>query len=75
VWAIIGELFRSLFTSLVTGWLDHQKEMRTEATLTKLGFDQAELAKARKEREVARRATEIHSKPTPTDIRDITNRL
>ena len=75
MWGIISAILKGLFEGLIDGWLQQQKELRTESTLTKLGYDQAELERQRKEREVARRAIEIHAKPTPHDIRDITKRL
>lgn len=75
MWGVLSEILKGVLSALITGWTDHQKEVRTEATLTKLGHDEAEVARLRKEREVAKRAREIHAKSVPTDIRDITNRL
>jgi len=75
MWSALGAIAKALLTTLLSGLLSSMKEKRQEASLTKLGYDQAQVERLSKEREVAKRAKEIHAQPTPSNIRDITNGL
>lgn len=72
---MLAKIVEAVLGSLVGGLVEHFKHARRDAKLEELGFEKAEVAKLKAERDVMRRAREIDAKVTPENVEDILSRL
>lgn len=68
---MFAKIIEAVLGSLVSGLVEHFKHARRDAKLEELGFEKAEVAKLKAERDVMRRTREIDAEVTPKDVEAI----